>query len=199
MAATGEVTVNPETTFNQAGEEHLVCPMPMAAKTVPAGAYSPLNNVMFMPLQNTCAVPRRRFRQDLCPTRPIGLTMSQQQLAPGSGQNRHRSTRFLSNRQHPVEIRAAGGHAFSRDDRRRAVFGGDTNGSFRALDQDTGKVLWEVNLGSPVTGYPITYAGGKQYVAVSTGESLSTDELNALTPELRPGLSNNIFVFALPD
>ena len=38
------------------------------------------------------------------------------------------------------------------------LFGGDTGGRFKALDQTTGDVLWEVNLGSPVTGFPITYA-----------------------------------------
>ena len=60
-------------------------------------------------------------------------------------------------------------------------------------------MLWEVNLGAAVTGYPITYAvGGRQYVAVSTGGSLVTGGLNTLTPELRPGSSNTLFVFALP-
>jgi alcohol dehydrogenase (cytochrome c) len=79
------------------------------------------------------------------------------------------------------------------------VFGGDANGRFRALDQDTGKVLWEVNLGSAITGYPITYtANGKQYVAVSTGTSLVSSGVNRLAPELRPSGNNNIFVFALP-
>ena len=54
------------------------------------------------------------------------------------------------------------------------IFGGDTNGRFRAFDQETGKVLWEVNLGSPISGYPVSFAvDGKQYVAVSTGSSLT--------------------------
>ncbi len=78
------------------------------------------------------------------------------------------------------------------------VFGGDTNGRFRAFDQDTGKVLWEVNLGAPVTGYPVSYAaGGKQYIAVSTGSSLVSSGVNRLAPELKPGNNNAIFVFAL--
>ena len=52
------------------------------------------------------------------------------------------------------------------------LFGGDVNGRFRAYDQRTGEVLWEVNLGAPVNGYPVTFAvNGKQYVAVSTGGS----------------------------
>ena len=55
-------------------------------------------------------------------------------------------------------------------------------------------MLWEVNLGSPVSGFPITYAvDGRQYVAVSTGTPRFLD----LTPELRPSSGNNLFVFAL--
>ena len=53
------------------------------------------------------------------------------------------------------------------------VFGGDANGHFKALDDRTGKVLWDMNLGSSVSGYPICFAAdGKQYVAVITGPSL---------------------------
>ena len=79
------------------------------------------------------------------------------------------------------------------------VFGGDSNGRFRAFDQDTGAVLWEINLGSSVTGFPISYAvDGQQYVAVSTGTSMSSGDNLRLTPELRPSKGNNIFVSALP-
>ena len=80
------------------------------------------------------------------------------------------------------------------------VFGGDTNGRFRALDDETGEVLWEVNIGSPVTGPPITYAvDGRQFVAVSTGSAATVSVYTRLTPELRPSSGNTMFVFALPD
>jgi alcohol dehydrogenase (cytochrome c) len=80
------------------------------------------------------------------------------------------------------------------------LFGGDTNGRFRAYDQASGAVLWEVNLGSQVTGFPITFAvDGRQYVAASTGNALLTGQFLVMTPELRPGDINQIFVFALPD
>ena len=36
---------------------------------------------------------------------------------------------------------------------------------------------------------------GKQFVAVSTGSSLATRALLALTPELWPGAGNNLFVY----
>ncbi len=79
------------------------------------------------------------------------------------------------------------------------LFGGDTNGRFRAFEQETGEVLWEINLGSSVTGFPVTYAvAGQQYVAVSTGATITTAALGMLTPELRPSTGNNLFVFALP-
>jgi alcohol dehydrogenase (cytochrome c) len=80
------------------------------------------------------------------------------------------------------------------------LFGGDNNGRFRALDQDTGEVLWEVNLGSPVSGYPVSFAvAGRQYVAVSTGSSLAAAGAAALTPELVTGTGNQLYVFALPE
>jgi alcohol dehydrogenase (cytochrome c) len=79
------------------------------------------------------------------------------------------------------------------------VFGGDVNGRFRAYDQRSGEQLWEVNLGSPVNGYPVSFAvDGKQYVAVSTGPSGHVFGLARLTPELKVGTGNQLFVFALP-
>jgi outer membrane protein assembly factor BamB len=80
------------------------------------------------------------------------------------------------------------------------LFGGDTNGRFRAYDQRTGEVLWEVNLGSHVSGFPATFSvNGKQYVAISTGATPNTFSLSMLTPELRAASANNLYVFALPD
>jgi alcohol dehydrogenase (cytochrome c) len=80
------------------------------------------------------------------------------------------------------------------------LFGGDTNGRFRAFDQNNGDILWEVNLGSPVNGYPVTYeVDGRQYVAVSTGGSGLAFGLGRLAPELRTGTGNQLFVFALPE
>ena len=79
------------------------------------------------------------------------------------------------------------------------MFGGDDAGWFRALDDKTGKVLWEKDLGSPVSGFPVTFAvGGKQYIAVTVGPSLVASSGLRLTPELRPGNAPGVFVFALP-
>jgi alcohol dehydrogenase (cytochrome c) len=79
------------------------------------------------------------------------------------------------------------------------VFGGDANGRFRAYDDKSGKILWEVNLGAPVSGFPVSYSvAGKQYVAVSTGTSLVANTALRLAPELKPGAGSSMFVFSLP-
>jgi len=195
--ATGAVTVNPETTFSHAGEERLICPNTNGGKNFPAGAYSPLNNAIFMPVQNTCAI-ESPISDKIVPTSAYMLNMKAQ-IAPGADKigtvhavsvETGKTLWKFENRAGVLSLVATGGGL---------VFGGDTNGRFRALDQDTGKVLWEINLGSPVNGYPITYtANGKQYVAVSTGNSLVSSGVNRLAPELKPDGANAIFVFALP-
>src|SRR5690606_34521711 len=50
----GAATVNPETLFTAAGQEHLICPSTSGGKNYPAGTYSPLTGLMYYPLANTC-------------------------------------------------------------------------------------------------------------------------------------------------
>jgi PQQ-dependent dehydrogenase (methanol/ethanol family) len=197
--ATGEVEVNPDTLFTRAGQTVFVCPTTNGGKNWEASAYSPLTNFMYVPLRNTCAqgtaVAESRKNTSL-----YGVAYKQAQAAPNSGGNVGTIYAIsaetgvtawkFEQRAGTMSLVATGGGL---------LFGGDVNGRFRAFDQRSGKVLWEINLGSPVTGYPISYAvDGKQYVAVSTGVSLTQSGLNALTPELRPSTGNNLFVFALP-
>jgi alcohol dehydrogenase (cytochrome c) len=174
-----------------------VCPNPNGGKNWEAGAYSPVTNTMYYPLQNTCMMISA---MDLKPGQEsLYAINTKAQLAPDttnvgtvqaiSAETGHTVWRY-EQRAGTTSLVATGGGL---------IFGGDANGRFRALDQSTGKVLWEINLGSAVTGYPITYAvNGRQYVAVSTGASLQTGGVGRLTPELKPSAGNNIFVFALP-
>ncbi len=79
------------------------------------------------------------------------------------------------------------------------IFGGDVAGEFRAFDENSGEVLWETNLGSPVSGYPISFAvDGRQYIAVTTGPSLVAAAARRVTPELPPADGPaEVVVFAL--
>ena len=193
---TGAVTENSEVVFTGTGQEVLVCPTLVGGKDWEAGAYSPLTNMMYYPLRNTCA----RMMATTEGASSLYALATRHQIAPGTDQ--------VGTVQ---AISAETGEILWKYEQRAAttslvatggglVFGGDMNGRFRALDHETGGVLWEINLGSPVTGFPITYGiDGRQYVAVSTGTSATFTMLMRLTPELRPSTGNNIFVFALPN
>jgi hypothetical protein len=80
------------------------------------------------------------------------------------------------------------------------VFHGDMTGKFKAFDAVSGRQLWESVLGGNVSVSTITYAaGGKQYVAVMTGDNPKVPELMAEFPEIKtPRNHNAIYVFALP-
>ena len=193
--ATGEVTENAELVFTAEGQEVLTCPTWFGGKDWEAGAYSPRTNRMYMPLRNTCA--RMMATREARIHYALAL---RHQLAPGTDQlgtiqaisAETGATEWLyEQRAATMSLVATGGGL---------VFGGDTNGRFRAFDDETGEILWEINLGSPVSGFPIAYAvDGRQYVAVSTGTSGTASGFTRLTPELRPSAGNNLFVFALPE
>ena len=193
--ATGAVSENAELVFTAQGQVVLACPHASGGKDWEAGAYSPLTNTMYMPLRNVCARMRASTFEDEEASRLYAIAW-RSQLAPGTDQvgavhaisaETGATIWVYEQRAATMSLAATGGGL---------VFGGDVNGRFRAFDDRTGEVLWEINLGSSVSGFPITYAvDGRQYVAVSTG----TPRFINLTPELRPSLGNNLFVFALGD
>ena len=196
--ATGAVTENAEVIFTAEGQTVLACPNMHGGKDWEAGAYSPLTNTLYMPMRNMC----QRLLATTSPdaSHRIYALAVRHEHAPGSEQlgavyaisAETGETRWLhQQRAATLSLVATGGGL---------VFGGDANGRFRAFDQETGEVLWEINLGSPVSGFPVSFAvDGRQYVAVGTGGAATTPSFLQLTPELRPSNGNNLFVFALPE
>ena len=195
---TGVVTENSEAVFTALGQQVLACPNMHGGKDWEAGAYSPLTNTMYFPLRNMCQRLLATTAEDA--SHRIYALAVRHELAPGTDQlgtvhaisAETGETKWLhEQRAATLSLVATGGGL---------VFGGDANGRFRAFDQETGTVLWEINLGSPVSGFPISYAvNGRQFIAVSTGGAATTPSFLQLTPELRPSNGNNIFVFALPE
>ena len=192
--ATGAVSENPDMIFTAEGQTKKVCPGPNGGKNWPAGAYSPVTGLMYYPLQNLCMTATSlpagtslydiSMRGELAPDTTNAGTVQAISVETGATAWKYQQ------RAGTLSLLATGGGL---------VFGGDTAGRFRAFDDRTGKVLWEVNLGSPVSGYPVTFAvNGKQYVAVSTGPSLVAGGVNFTTPEIKPSATNQMYVFALP-
>lgn len=89
------------------------------------------------------------------------------------------------------------------------LFGGFLDQTFKALDSESGEILWETDLQHLPSSFPISFAaGGKQYVAIVRGQpsrwigtlygtvsNLLQDHGGLPTPSTDPAL----LVFALPD
>ena len=80
------------------------------------------------------------------------------------------------------------------------VFTGTQTGEFEAFDAESGKKLWEYNVGSGIVGQPVTWErDGKQYITTVSGSGavyvlFAGDPALANTP---PG--GSVWTFALPD
>ena len=150
---------NPDLLFTAKGQEKLVCPSVNGGKNWPAGAYSPQTNAMYYPLQNMCM---KVTTQD--PDASLYAVNMQTELAAGTDKvgtvfaisaETGRTLWKYEQRAGILSLVATGGGL---------IFVGDAVGHFRALDDQSGKVLFDVNLGSPVSGYPITFAVERQTV-----------------------------------
>lgn len=71
--------------------------------------------------------------------------------------------------------------------------GATSDNMFRAFDEKTGKILWQIHLPSQATAVPMTYQGknGKQYVAIM-------DAGAAYGAKAKAGPGPELMVFALP-
>lgn len=195
---TGEATINPDVLFTAAGQEHLICPSTNGGKIWAAGAYSPDSGLMYFPLHNTCMTAEATIEEPSLESL-YGLR-NRPQITPGTENVGTVQAISVETGEIVWKHEQRTGHMSLVATGGGLLFGGDVNGRFRAFDQDTGDVLWQTILGSMVTGYPISYAvDGKQYIAVSTGSSLTSGALSMLTPEIRPSTSNILYVFALDE
>jgi alcohol dehydrogenase (cytochrome c) len=194
----GRVTVDPERVYTRMDQTIVVCPGMNGGKNWPAGAYSPRTNAMYMPMQNQCMTARTQSDQR-DPSLVYGLEQ-EQMLSPGT-----------NNQGVIYAVSAETGKTLWKHEQRAGVmsmaatgggvvFGGDVAGKFTAYDDETGAVLWQADLGSPVAGYPVVYSvGGKEYVAISTSPTGVFRNFSRFAPDAVPkGLENRLFVFALP-
>jgi alcohol dehydrogenase (cytochrome c) len=146
----GRATVAPDKIFTRVGQELLICPSTSGGKNYPAGTYSPLTGNMYYPLQNTCMMATSA--SDTPSLDDLYAIRSRIVLAPGEENvgtieaisvETGRTDWKYEQRAGMLSLISTGGGL---------LFGGDVNGRFRAMDQDTGGILWEINLGSPVNG-----------------------------------------------
>ncbi len=194
---TGAITTNEEIIPREVRTSQLVCPGKRGGKLFQTDAYNPRTNTLYSPVSNECMIIE---------ILPLEVSVS----GLNSGQIEHMEG-AAGKVGRLAAVSASTGELLWTYDQRAGigsvlttagglVFAGDFYRHFRAFDAETGKVLWELPLSGPVTGYPISYAvDGKQYVAVGAGSGTGGQRhIGQLYPELRPPEGSNILmVFAL--
>ena len=199
---TGQKTIN-EAAIPHIGKTTVNCPADPGGRGWPATAYSPKTQMLYLPLNEFCS--------NTTPT-PLdagqaytggGRAIFARTLVPGSDGNVGRidavkltdrteawSQRFRAPATGAV-LPTGGG----------LVFAGAWDRMFRAYDDTTGQVLWQIKTNNAINGFPVAYSvGGKQYVAIATGNGSSqARSLATLTPEIgTPDGGSVLWVFALP-
>ena len=194
---TGAITMNEDIIPKAVGATQMVCPGMRGGKLFQTKAYSPGTNAIYGPVTNACSI----FEIVPLSEQASGVDYSGLVHMEGSGGMAGRL----------MAVSASTGEVLWTHDQRAAmgsvlttggnlVFAGDLHRYFRAFDAENGRVLWEIPLSGPVSGYPISYAAdGKQYIAVAVGGGTpGTRHMAELSPELKPTVSSNVLmVFAL--
>ena len=196
---TGRVIKDPDLIHKEFGD--VLVAGPRAGKDWWYGAYSPLTNAVYQPLLNAWV------RQTSLEFTGTGNAASRQTISSPDQTNLAGMVKGYNVAtgellwEHKQAAPWLGGLVTTGGG---LLFGGDINRRFRALDQETGEVLWESILNSRITGGAISYGvDGRQYIAVASGgNSNGSYERFDLTPDVQleaPTGSNTIFVFALPE
>jgi alcohol dehydrogenase (cytochrome c) len=182
--------------------EKLVCPSLGGGKDWPAGAYSPRTRLMYQPQQNMCMLLTGNTDR---PTAADGYATSWVMIPDPA------ATPGMIGRIDAISVET-GRTAWVHEQRAGilgsvlavaggVVFSGDVARRFMALDDVSGRVLWQTVLSGPVSGHAISYAvDGRQYIAVPAGGDTASPEKRVLSlhPEIKPPQGQNaIFVFGL--
>jgi len=195
---TGQTGVNPDKLFKKDGDTILGCYH--NTRGLWQIAYDPDTNSVYVPFHDQC------LSMESANGNPTGYGRRTGVMRPGSDPKAYMGIakidvatgemRVIYSQPQPANgsaLATAGG----------LVFFGDLNRRLRAIDAESGKVLWETIVGGMIMNSTITYAvNGKQYVMVFTGggQSVTAGPL-AVAPKAIPAPvigHNAIYVFALP-
>ena len=196
----GLVTVNEDAVLKEVGKTYHVCPTYNGGRDWPQGAYNPKSNIMYIPLSNLCIdstarVDRKAAPQFVYNTTNVGKFASGKDkvgridaISVETGRTLWSWETRVSNYS-PVLATGTG-----------LLFNGSMDRYLRALDADSGQVLWQTRLPTQAVGGVVTYSiNGRQYIAIAAGGGPIAALGVGLTPEADTASGGNaMYVFALP-
>jgi PQQ-dependent dehydrogenase (methanol/ethanol family) len=195
---TGQTSVNPDKLFKKDGDQIVGCYH--NTRGLWQIAYHPGRNALYVPFHDQC------LAMEAVNANSTGFGMRNSVMRPGSDPNKYMNMARIDLATGEMRViysqpQPSNGSALvTAGD---LVFFGDLNRRLRALDADSGKVLWETIVGGTIVNSTISYAvNGKQYVMVYTGggQSVTANPL-ALAARSMPAPvvgHNAVYVFALP-
>ena len=196
---TGQTSVNPDKLFRQDGDSVIGCFH--NTRGLWQIAYHPGKNAIYVPFHDQC------LTMEAANDSARGYGVRTGVLRPGADPNEYMGMARIDVATGEMRViysqaQATNGSALTTAS--DMVFFGDLNRRLRALDADTGEVLWETEVGGMIVNSTISYAvDGKQYVMVFTGrgQSVTSGPLGLTADTLAPAAGppqNAIYVFALP-
>jgi alcohol dehydrogenase (cytochrome c) len=190
----GIVHLKEELLFTGPNQDRIVCFF--NTRSYWAQGYSPKTNSLYVPFVDTCNSVHTRDRNTRSAHDGVVREGSKPEQLSGVSKINAATGKIDHIFLGPAPINGA--MLLTAGD---LLFFGDLDRRFRALDAETGQLLWEQILGGPVANSTITYAvNGRQYVAVLTGDGLLTGSVLRYAPGVNPPKgANAIYVFALPE
>jgi PQQ-dependent dehydrogenase (methanol/ethanol family) len=193
---TGRLKENPEKTPTTGKITRNVCPNSPGAKDWSPSAFSKVTGLLYVPHNNLCMDWLPTKANYIAGTPYIGV---EPRFFPGPGGNAGefmawdpvaRKKIWTIREKWPVwsgaAVTASG-----------IVFYGNLEGWFKAVDADTGALLWQFQTGSGIIGQPTTWHGpdGHQYVSVLSGiggwvGSIVSKDLDPRDPTAQKGFAN---------
>ncbi|MCR9087609.1 MAG: PQQ-dependent dehydrogenase, methanol/ethanol family [Rhodobacteraceae bacterium] len=213
---TGRFTYDPEHT-PVTGKRVGYCPSLWGGKNYPYDAYNPNTGLLYVPVnENLCNSFIGIFQDDVDPASgqfwagidipDLEVTVREKGKSIGEIQAWDVNTREMvwkreygNTMNWGSVLTTAGGLVFNA---------GTNDRQIRALDADTGEVLWTFPLNSTSIAPPVSYTvDGKQYIAVTAGYGVDADWTNGVIgAQFEPGEWNTdvpvggvIWVFAVED